>query len=260
MLLAIDIGNTNIVFAGFQNDVLVHTWRIQTVAARSSDEYAAVLNELFTLKNLTWSSFSDIIISSVVPEIDRHIIRLCEDYIGHTPVMVGADNVDIEVLLDNPAEIGPDRLVNAVAVRAGYQCPAIVIDFGTATTFDVIDAQGRYAGGVIAPGINLSMSALHQAAARLPSVTVEKPVRVIGRNTVDAMQSGVFWGYVSLIEGVVAKIIAEMEAGAKQHPTVIATGGLAPLFAAHLPVINTVDQSLTLNGLFTIYKTVKSKS
>ncbi len=151
--------------------------------------------------------------------------------------------------IDNPAEVGADRLVNAIAVQAHYKTPAIVIDFGTATTFDVIDARGRYVGGVIAPGVNLSSQALYQAASKLPKVSVEKPERVIGKGTVSAMQSGIFWGYTAMIEGIVARISSEMNA----KPFVIATGGLAGIFRESLPVIEVVDDDLTLKGLIRIY-------
>jgi type III pantothenate kinase len=185
-----------------------------------------------------------------VPETDFHIKKFCEKYLKRKPILVGLEQVPIKVDLDRPEEVGADRLVNALAIKEFYKVPAIVIDFGTATTFDVIDAKGRYAGGAIAPGINLSVEALHRAAAKLPRVNVKKPRSVIGKNTVSAIQSGIFFGYLGLIEGIVANISKEM--GAK--PFVIATGGLAPLFEPHTKTIQAVDDELTLKGLLRIYQ------
>lgn len=250
MLLAIDIGNTNTVFAVYGGDTLVESWRCRTEASRSADEYAAFLNELFVLAKITWNDFEDVIISSVVPDANFHICGFCEKYLKKTAFMVTNENVGLSVELDRPQDVGADRLVNAVAVYQHYKTPAIVIDFGTATTFDVIDEKGAYVGGVIAPGINLSVSALHQAAAKLPSVSIKKTDKVLGKDTTSAIQSGIYWGYVSLIEGIVARLSDEMGV----QPLVIATGGLADLFAKELKVIESVDQDLTLKGLYHIYK------
>lgn len=254
MLLAIDVGNTNTVFAIYKGEELFESWRCSSEATRSADEYASFLNELFTLSNIKWDDFEDVIVSSVVPEANFHIRGFCEKYLSKETLMVTHDLVGLQVSVDRPEEVGADRLVNSVAVLEHYQAPAIVIDFGTATTFDVIDAKGRYSGGVISPGINLSVSALHQAAAKLPSVSIKKIDSVIGTDTVSAIQSGVYWGYVGLIEGVVARIKEEIGEDAK----VIATGGLANLFADETPVIDTVDQDLTLKGLLKIYQNHKA--
>ncbi|MCF8495152.1 MAG: type III pantothenate kinase [Alphaproteobacteria bacterium] len=253
MLLAVDTGNTNTVFAVYRQDTLLNSWRLRTVPGRSADEYAAFLNQVFDLAGIAWNEVGDIIISSVVPETNFHLSAFCSKYLGREPLFVTKDLVDIALDITRPEDVGADRLVNAVAVQAYYTMPAIVIDFGTATTFDIIDAQGRYAGGVIAPGINLSVSALHKAAAKLPSVSIRRPEHVIGKDTVSAMQSGVYWGYRGLIEGLISGITAEM--GIK--PLIIATGGLAPLFAKDMPIINHVDDELTLKGLLVIYKSKK---
>jgi type III pantothenate kinase len=250
MLLAIDIGNTNTVFAVYSGEKLLAHWRCQSIATRSADEYAAFLQSVFSLEGLDWKKLDDVIISSVVPETDFHSKKFCEKYLKRKPILVGLEQVPIKVDLDRPEEVGADRLVNALAIKEFYKVPAIVIDFGTATTFDVIDAKGRYAGGAIAPGINLSVEALHRAAAKLPRVNVKKPRSVIGKNTVSAIQSGIFFGYLGLIEGIVANISKEM--GAK--PFVIATGGLAPLFEPHTKTIQAVDDELTLKGLLRIYQ------
>ena len=253
MLLAIDIGNTNTVFAVYKGDALHQEWRCQTVASRTADEYAVFLNELLALAGMAWADISDVIIGSVVPNANFHIKNFCVKFIKAEPLFVTKDVVGIAIDLDRPEEVGADRLINAVAVIEHYQYPAIVIDFGTATTFDVIDAKGRYAGGAIAPGINLSVSALHQAAAQLPNVDIAKPEKAIGKNTVEAMQSGIYWGYLGLIEGITAQITCEMGA----QPFVIATGGLAPLFAGNTDLIKTVDHQLTLKGLLKLYQNHK---
>ncbi|MGB0719446.1 MAG: type III pantothenate kinase [Bdellovibrionales bacterium] len=251
MLLAIDIGNTNTVFAVFRGDALSNAWRLRSDAARSVDEYAAFLHEMFALNGLAFSAIADVIVSSVVPEANFVITQFCQRYLRHDPVFVTKDMAGIAVDLDRPDEIGADRLVNAVAVKALYQTPAIVVDFGTATTFDVIDANGAYAGGAIAPGINLSIHALHQAASKLPKISIAKPQSAIGKNTVQAMQSGVFWGYVGLVDKLVETLAAEL--GGDHEPLVIATGGLAPLFAGHTDAIDTLDDDLTLKGLRIIH-------
>ncbi|MCC7305192.1 MAG: type III pantothenate kinase [Alphaproteobacteria bacterium] len=253
MLLAIDIGNTNTVFAVYKKDKLLNSWRCQSAAARTADEYAAFLHEMFSIQKITWKDIADIIISSVVPDADFNIRKFCKKYVGKDPVFITSKITGVEVLLDRPEEVGADRLVNAAAVKEFYKTPAIVIDFGTATTFDVVDKKGRYAGGVIAPGINLSIKALAQAAARLPRVSVKKPEKVVGKSTVVAMQSGVYWGYIGLIEGIVKKISAEQ----KEKFFVLATGGLAPLFADNTSVIKKVDDDLTLKGLLCIYRSLK---
>ncbi len=252
MILAIDAGNTNIVFALHDGKELRQKWRISTVDSRTADEYMVWLSQLMRLEEFDTASIKGAIIATVVPQALFPLQLLCRRYFSCEAVVVGAPGVDlgIEVTLDNPREVGADRLVNAVAARDIYGVPLIVLDFGTATTFDVVDEQGRYIGGVISPGINLSLEALHMAAAKLPRVAVERPEKVIGRSTVPAMQSGVFWGYVGLIEGLCSRIIAEYGKPMK----VVATGGLAPLFAGVAPVIEDVDQELTIKGLFKIYQ------
>lgn len=250
MLLAIDVGNTNTVFAVFKGDSLIDRWRIHTDHGRSADEYAAFLNQVFDLSGLKLKKITDVLVSSVVPETNFHVGRLCEKYIGAVPVFISKDNVPIDLKVDRPEDVGADRLVNALAVKAHYSTPAIVIDFGTATTFDVIDADGAYAGGVIAPGIDLSMRALHQAASKLPKISVRKPDAVIGKSTVEAMRSGVYWGYAGLIEGIVGGIREELGGDV----LVLATGGLAGLFSRDSHVIQKVDEDLTLKGLYEIHK------
>lgn len=255
MLLAIDIGNTNTVFAVYQNDKLKASWRFQTIAARTSDEYAALLNQVFTLDGISWGKVVDVIVSSVVPDADFNVRKFCKKYMKMEPTFITSKMAGIKVEIDRPEEVGADRLVNAIAVREHYKTPAIVIDFGTATTFDVINGKGSYAGGAIAPGINLSVEALHRAAAKLPKISIKAPEKAIGKSTVTAIQSGIYWGYIGLIEGLVERITKEM----REKPFVLATGGLAPLFADNTKIINKVDEELTLKGLLCIYKGLKKK-
>ncbi len=252
MLLAIDSGNTNTIFAVYDGTRVRGEWRSATRADRTADEYAVWLTHLMGLDGLAAADIDAAIVASVVPDNLYSLRRLCERYFGVVPLVVGDPEVDpgCGIAMDRPEEVGPDRLVNAVAAHTAYDGPLIILDFGTATTFDVVAADGTYRGGVIAPGINLSLEALHQAAARLPRVAVEQPPAVIGSATVPAMQSGVYWGYVSLIEGLVQRIQAEYGTAM----TVVATGGLAPLFARATPAIHHLDQDLTLRGLLEIHR------
>ena len=252
MLLAIDAGNTNIVFAVFDGEVLRGSWRASTDARRTADEYAVWFTQLISLEGLQPSDIGTAIISCVVPDALFSLKTLVTRYFRATPRIVGEEclKLGIKVLLDRPEEVGADRLVNAVAARALHKVPLIVIDFGTATTFDVVDRDGNYAGGVITPGINLSLDALSHAAAKLPRVAIRRTTKIVGTNTISAMQSGIFWGYVGLIEGLVRRIAAEQNTAM----TVIATGGLAPLFAGSAKVIDKVEPDLTLTGLRLIHE------
>ncbi|MCC2664257.1 MAG: putative transcriptional regulator [Geminicoccaceae bacterium] len=250
LLLAIDVGNTNTVFALYREREALGQWRISTVRERTADEYAAALTQLMALKGFRHDAIGAAAISSVVPQALPPLKSMCQEFFGCEAKVVGENlGVTIPVVIENPREVGADRLVNAVAAHARYGGPLIVVDFGTATTFDVIDGEGRYCGGVIATGINLSLEALHRAAAKLPRVAVERPPQVIGSSTVTAMQSGVYWGYVSLIEGMVERIKAEFGAPMK----VIATGGLAGLFAGATEAIEQVDRDLTMAGLVELF-------
>ncbi len=250
LLLAIDVGNTNTVFALYRERQAQGQWRISTVRERTADEYAAALTQLMALKGFGQGDIGAAAISSVVPQALTPLKSMCQEFFNCTAKVVGENlGVTIQVAIDNPREVGADRLVNAVAAHGRYGGPLIVVDFGTATTFDVVDGEGRYCGGVIATGINLSLEALHRAAAKLPRVAVERPPSVIGSSTVTAMQSGVYWGYISLIEGMVARIRAEFGEPMK----VIATGGLAGLFAGATAVIEHVDRDLTMAGLVELF-------
>ncbi|MGB1863914.1 MAG: type III pantothenate kinase, partial [Candidatus Puniceispirillum sp.] len=254
MLLAIDCGNTNVVFALYDNSADASTklgcWRITTEISRSGDEYAVWLGQMMAQENLAKDIVSGIVIASVVPDITPKLEMMARSGFGLDPMIVGNEDIDlgIKVDIDNPSQAGADRLVNAVAAKHYHQVPAIILDFGTATTLDLVRADGAYAGGIIAPGVHVSVDALYRAAARLPHLDVkpwDKTLPVLGRDTTSAMESGIFWGYVGLIEGLIARLRAEQGADLPA----IATGGLASLFAPHLPMISIVDADLTLRGL-----------
>jgi type III pantothenate kinase len=246
VLLVIDAGNTNVVAAVHDGAEWRGIWRIATAPDRTSDEYAVWLLALLGYVRLKPSDIDAAVIGTVVPAALYHLRRLCRDWFATEPLIARAGlDWGFPIRVDNPDEVGADRLLNALAAHQLYGGPMVVIDFGTATTFDVVGPDGSYNGGVIAPGINLSIEALHRAAARLPRIGIGRPQSVIGRGTVPAMQSGVYWGYVGLIEGLVARIRAEFGAPLK----ILATGGLAPLFSEGTPLIETVDLELTLHGL-----------
>jgi type III pantothenate kinase len=248
--LAIDSGNTNIVFAVFDHDgTVLGEWRSSTDANRTADEFGIWLEQLMQLEGLTRDRINSAIIATVVPATLFSLKTLCRKYFKCEPLVIGEPGVDIGIPV-HADQVGADRLVNALAAHEKYGGPLIVVDFGTATTFDVVDSDGGYCGGVIAPGVNLSSEALHQAAAQLPRVAVERPETVIGTATVPAMQSGIFWGYVSLIEGIVKRIREERG----EDMEVIATGGLAPLFTQATDVIKLSDSDLTLRGLLAIHR------
>ncbi len=250
MLLAIEQGNTNTVFAIYDGERWREQWRTATVSARTADEYAVWLTQLLAMRGLNFQDLEACIISSVVPQSLFHLRNLSRRYLDVEPMIVG-ETVEpgIPVRITKPSEAGADRLVNALGAHLSYEGPLIVVDSGTATTFDVIAPDGGFEGGLIAPGINLSLQALHDAAARLPRIAIRKPDRVIGTNTEEAMQSGVFWGYVALINGLVAQIKAEYG----QPMTVIGTGGVVSLFEGATNSIDHFDGDLTLRGLLEIY-------
>ncbi len=246
MLLAIDAGNTNVVIAVHDGHQWRGRWRIRTDAARTSDEYAVWLLTLMQMSGLRPIQITRCVIGTVVPAALYNLRRLCRDWFSTEPLVARAAlDWGFEIRVDTPTDVGADRLLNGLAAHTHYKGPLIVIDFGTATTFDVVDQDGAYLGGVIAPGINLSIEALHQAAARLPRIGIGRPQAAIGRNTVAAMQSGIYWGYVGLIEGIVSRVRSEHGGPLK----VVATGGLAPLFAEGTQIIERIDQDITLEGL-----------
>lgn len=252
MLLAIDVGNTNSKFAIYDGDGWRAQWRSATYSSRTADEYAPWLAQVMALSGLTFGDVKACIISTVVPQALFHLRNLSRRYIGAEPLVIGEPTVKlgIEVRIDKPSEAGADRLVNAVGAFEAYGGPAIVIDSGTATTFDIVGADGAFEGGVILPGINLSLQALHDAAARLPRIEIRDPGRVIGKDTVSAMQSGTYLGSIEMIEGLVRRIKDEYG----QPMKTIATGGVASLYEGGFPSIDHFDQELTSRGLLEIYK------
>lgn len=252
MLLAIDAGNTNIVFAVYDGDRKQGLWRMATDGRRTGDDYAVWLIALMKMRGLDPSAVHHAILASVVPAATFNLLILCREHFGCDPMIVGAPGVDlgVEVRIDNPAEVGSDRLVNVVSARAVYPPPLIVVDIGTATTFDIVDGDGHYCGGVIAPGPAASLDALHRNAAKLPKVDIVRPDRVIGKGTVGAMKSGIFWGYVGLIEGLLRRIMDEYGS----PMTVIATGGVVDNFAAATDMIHHTDPEITLRGLLLIFR------
>ena len=252
MLLAINANNTNTSFAIWHDAELKGSWRIATNGRRTADEYVVWLDHLLSLEELSRGAVDGVVIGSVVPEANFNLLTFSRRYCRTEPVIVGEKGVKLgtRALVERPEEVGADRLVNTVAAHDRYRGPLIVVDFGTATTLDVVDRDGNYCGGVIAPGINLSLAALHMAAAKLPSVRISRTERVIGKDTVSCMQSGIYWGYVGLVEGLVGRIKAEFGAPMR----VVGTGGLAPLFAGATGAIETVDPDLTLWGLRLIYR------
>lgn len=251
MLLVINSNNTNTVFAVFDGEDKRGAWRISTDARRTADEYMIWLVQLMALEGIDRSQITGTALSNVVPQASFNLKSLCQRYFGGEPLVIGEARIDpgIKVLLDRPEEAGADRIANAVAARKRYTMPAIVVDLGTATTFDVLDRDGNYLGGVISPGINLAFEALYMGAAKLPRIEIKRPPRVTGRGTVEAMQAGIYWGYIGLIEGLLERI--QKEQGGPM--TVIGTGGLVPLIAAGCPAISHIDQDLTLRGIADIY-------
>jgi type III pantothenate kinase len=251
MLLAIEQGNTNTLFAVHDGSDWVAQWRTATQSTRTADEYAAWMFQLLSMADLKFEMLDACIISSVVPQSVFNLRNLARRYLKVEPLVIG-ENVDlgIPVRLEKPSEAGADRLVNAIGAHAVFAGDLIIIDSGTATTFDIVAADGGFEGGVIAPGINLSMEALHAAAAKLPRVAIRRPAKTIGRDTVGAMQAGVFWGYIALIEGLIARIKAEWG----RPMTVVATGGVASLFQGATDAIDHFDSDLTIRGLLEIHR------
>lgn len=261
MLLAIDVGNTNTVLGLYDADSpeLIADWRITTHKNQTSDEYGVLFLNLFAMRQIDVSKITAIVVSSVVPPLDSTIRRLCERYFGLRPMFVEPGiKTGMPLLVDNPAELGADRIVNGVAAFARYGGPIIVVDFGTATTFDVITARGEYIGGVIAPGLGISADALFSRAAKLARVDVKRPARTIGTNTIAHLQSGLFYGYIGLVDGILERMLAEIQSGQPDGsatvPKVIATGGLAHMLHNDSKYITAIDDMLTLDGLRLLYE------
>jgi type III pantothenate kinase len=256
MLLVIDVGNTNTVLGLYRGEDLVRSWRLHTDKARTADEWALTVHELFALAGLRFADVKAVIISCVVPPVLFALEALCHDHFQFAPYVVGPGiRTGMPILYDNPKEVGADRIVNAVAAYARKQCSLIVVDFGTATTFDVITARGEYLGGAIAPGLVISAEALYRRASKLPRVEIACPPQVVARNTLNSMQAGLFYGYVGLVDGLVSRMKQEL----RDDPYVLATGGLAGLVASHSQTISEVDVNLTLEGLRIIFERNKQR-
>ena len=259
MLLAVDAGTTNIVFALLEDGAIRARWRIATDPRRTADEYAVWLHQLLALEGYTRDAVTAVIVGTVVPRATHNLQVLAQKYFGVEALIAGQDGAQWNIALDvaEPRSVGADRVLNAIAAHAVYEGDLIVIDFGTAATFDVVDYSGAYKGGIIAPGINLSLDALVTAAAKLPRIAIQAPegnLSVIGRTTEEQMQIGIYWGYVSMIEGLVARMKAEIGRPVK----VISTGGLATLFDQHTEVFDSIEPDLTIQGLALLYKRTQS--
>jgi len=260
MLLVLDVGNTNTVLGLYERsanspagkyDLLRAHWRVTTVRNQTVDEYGVLFRNFFVMENIETKTVRGIIISSVVPPLDSTLRQVCEKYFRTTPVFVEPGiKTGMPVRYENPAEVGADRIVNGVAAFEKYGGPCIVVDFGTATTFDVVSTKGEYLGGVITPGIGISAEALFQRTARLQRVDIRKPEQVIGTTTMGSMQSGLFYGYLGLVDGILERLVGELGAS----PKIVATGGLAALFGSSSKYITAVDDLLTLEGLRIIYE------
>jgi type III pantothenate kinase len=251
VLLAVDVGNTNTVLGAFDGKVLRRHWRVETSHRRTADEYGIQLLQLLGAEGLDARAIDAVAVSSVVPPLASTLTRMCDRYFGVKPLFVGPGvKTGMPILYEDPREVGADRIVNAVAAWDRWACGMVVVDFGTATTFDAVSQRGEYLGGAICPGIGISMDALFEHASKLPEVEFARPPHVIGKNTVASMQSGLVYGYVGLVDGICARMADELGFA----PKVVATGGLAPLIAGASRTIAEVDEHLTLTGLRLIHE------
>lgn len=256
MLLAIDVGNTNTVFAVSNGSKVIAEWRLATNPNRTADEYGFWLRHLMQSDAPDCLPITGVILATVVPQTQFELMQCARRYFNVEPLLINSQiKTPLKIEVENPHELGADRLVNALQGWLQFKCGLIIIDFGTATTFDVVNNQGAYIGGVIAPGVNLSLAALHNAAAKLPNIRIRAPEKVIGKNTINAMESGIYYGYACLINGLIERIKQEQPDIKK----VIATGGLAPLYAKSTPLIDEIIPDLTIDGLVTIYKIQQQK-
>ncbi len=253
MLLVIDVGNTNTVLGVYKKDDLLHHWRLTTARERTADEWGVLIRTLFQIGDVSNETVSAVAISSVVPPARPALEEMSLRYFGVQPLFIEATlNLGMPVLYKPPGDVGADRIVNAIAAYEEYGGPVIVVDFGTATTFDAISAQGEYLGGVIAPGIGISAEALFLRAARLPRIEIRQPSSVIGNSTVSSMQSGLYWGYAGLVDGILRRMKSELE-----NPRVVSTGGLAELIFPACEEIDAVEKNLTLEGMRMVYERLK---
>lgn len=251
MLLALDAGNSNITIGAFDGKKLIERWRLRTIHEQTADEWGVLMRNLFALSSLELGHVDGIIIASVVPSLDGPLAAMAQRYFRTAPLFVTPDtDIGIKVLYDNPREVGADRVVNGVAAFHLYGGPAVVVDLGTTINFDVVSAHGEYLGGMICPGIGMSISGLFAKTARLPMVDFQKPARLIGKNTVNSIQSGLYYGFVGMIDGIAERVVAELG----DKTTVIATGGQARLVAAASKLVKETNEDLTLQGLEIIWR------
>lgn len=251
MLLVVDIGNTHAVLGIYEKNELIASWRVATDKSKTSDEIGVLLYDLFRLRGITFEEITASIISSVVPTITPNLVSMCREYLGIEPLVIGPGlKTGLNIKYENPKEVGADRIVNAVAGLNLYGGPLIIVDFGTATTFCAIGEKWEYLGGLICPGIGISSEALFDRASKLPKVEILKPDKIIGKNTVSSMQSGLYYGYVSQVDGIIKKMKEEMN----WEPKVIFTGGLGNLLAEGCESVDIVNPELTLYGLKIIYE------
>ncbi|WP_087974052.1 type III pantothenate kinase [Oceanobacillus rekensis] len=257
MLFVLDVGNTNTVLGVFEHDKLKYEWRIKTDRHKTADEFGMLIKSLFDHKDVTFSDIDGVIISSVVPPIMFALEKMSRDYFSIEAMVIGKEEFATYLKMNypNPKEIGADRIVNAVGAIYEHGSPLIIIDFGTATTYCYINESAEYSGGIITPGINISMDALYSKASKLPKIEIQSPDHVIGRSTVEAMTSGVFYGYIGQVDGLINRVKEEV----KTSPTVIATGGLSKLIADESTTIDIVDPHLTLKGLYLIHQKVNQQ-
>ncbi|NIP38639.1 MAG: type III pantothenate kinase [Candidatus Dadabacteria bacterium] len=251
MLLAVDIGNTNIVFGLIDAKGIHHSWRIGTDKTKTEDEYGVLLRNLFEYKTVNIPKLCGSVISCVVPALQDTLVKCVKDYFSIEPLVVGPGvKTGMQILYKNPQEVGADRIVNAIGAYEAYKTSLVIVDFGTATTFDCVSQKGEYLGGVITPGITISSEALFGSASKLPKVEIKKPENVIGKTTIQSIQSGLVYGYAGLVDGIVSRIKTELGAGTR----VLATGGLAGLIAKESETIEQIDEHLALKGLWIIYE------
>lgn len=251
MILVFDVGNTNIVLGVFDQDKLVTSWRIATNRRHTADDLGVLVKNLFYFRGLQMDDIEALVMSSVVPPLTPAIVEMCKRYFGRGPLVIGPGvKTGMPIRYENPREVGADRIVNAVSVASRYGVPAIIVDFGTATTFCAVSRSGEYLGGAIAPGIGISTEALFEKAAKLPRIELVKPDQVIGKNTVASMQSGIYYGYLGQLEGIVHRFKKEIGDDA----VVVATGGLAPLICSETDCVDYIDPDITLWGLKIIYE------
>ncbi|HYO62655.1 MAG TPA: type III pantothenate kinase [Pyrinomonadaceae bacterium] len=256
MLLVIDVGNTNTSLGVYEGERLAAHWRLTTARARTVDEYGVHARNLFALAGLDFQQITAVAVASVVPPLNFTLKRMSEVYFGRTPLFIDhATDTGLEILYEPASDVGADRIVDAVAARHKYGAPCIVVDFGTGTTFDAINSAGQYLGGVICPGITISADALFERAARLPRVQIARPRSVVGSSTVGSIQSGLYYGYVGLVDGILRRMIEELG----ERTRVVATGGLAPLIATGVDLIEDIDDTLTLEGMRLIHERAVSR-